>query len=424
MSKTEEPVVKNSDKKSEDISDKNSDKKSEEKSDKSSKKSSYKVNKKPHFNAELSKKLVDELLEGKVPAKEKPLLVGLFGPQGSGKGYLVAKTDLVKKSLGLGKNDGIIISNIHYLEMLPESKKGLADCKKYYNTLSSLPSDETDVMYNKCLSLQKQYNNQAWNLIFKNLLEEAKKKKLNIFYDFSGRNMNLFRWMAQDLKSLGYKIAVVYPIADSPVLYERLLNVAKKTGSINSTQHVDKLVEESQHSIREIYNLVDELFIYDNNNEPKKILEMKRDPNGKVATVCTIDEKFLGKHSNEFKAFVEEVCAKGATEGKKGSSERREKSNKSDVSNEPDEADERATERVYTNNIWGGDDDVDIGITGSCDACGGFKRYTLIVAVICLLIILLAIDNVSSNLGISKNAVLKWVAVLGLVIAVLMKWLL
>jgi len=368
--------------------DKSTDKTSDKSADKSTDKSAKKM--KPQFDTELSKKLVNDLLAGKKASKELTF-TGLYG---LGKSNLCQD---IMKELKLDPEEGIIISSEHFLLKLPDSQKDLNECKKFYNTISTFP-DESDITYSKCLDAQIKYGRSAWNLIFKDLYAQAKEKKLNILYEFTGRNLGMIKYLIPDLKALGYKIKIIYPISSNDNLYNKMFEYSKKYGLANNKTHLNTLVQESEKNIAEIYNLVDELYIYDVNNKPKKIFESI---NGKIK--CTVDHTSLEGRSAEFKAFIEEKC------GKTGSNE------SYAISDE---------DKLFLTAVGAGVcfKNSSNSIFGGCGTCG-LKSYVLIIAVLCLIVILLAYENVARRLNIQNKTVFKIVGLLGIVVAIFAKFM-
>jgi len=376
------------------------------------------------IDPEVGRKIVAELLKDKKPSAT-PTFIGMFGPAGSGKSHILG-TDLMAE-IPLDQSDGVIISSNYYITKLPSAKKSLTDCAGEYAKLKELPA-ETDAIFVNCLQSQIKNSHMAWHLIFKDLYNKAKDQKINIFYDFSGMNMNMFKWMLADIKTAGYKTIVIYPIADSDKIYKRLLSTGAKTGILSSKSYVDKIIDDSQRSISEIADSVDELYIYDNNDKPVKVLEMKKE-NGKLNTKCNINEAFLGKRSADFKKFVENVCKKktgGAPAAITVTSADEKLLNTTPLSmkfigSSEESADPRANAVDDSSNSESVSADASSEVSGGCPECGGMKKWTLIVATLCLVVILLMIDTVAANLNVSRTTVIAVTTMLGMAIILLAK---
>lgn len=204
-----------------------------------------------YYKKEYIKKITNNIfINKKKPIK--PKLKILIGPPASGKGTLTKKYRILNKQTIAINYDDIIHNNPKYIE-------------------------EKKLIKNKDKLQELYYKYRSEIGIIDNILhEKILDKRYSILWETTGLNVDfMYNWF-HDLKKKGYTIDLHLICIDIKCLYSRL---KKRQLKIGQEPAPNKKIKEGYNiiykNISKIFGYVNNLYIYENNKKPIKIITIK-----------------------------------------------------------------------------------------------------------------------------------------------------
>lgn len=206
-----------------------------------------------------------------VPKKRK--LKILIGPPASGKGTLMNKYKLLNKYTVMINYDDIIHNNPAYIKE-KNKIKDKNELQKLYFKYRSEVYDIDNIMHEKII-----------------------KKGCSILWETTGVNIDyMYNWF-YELKKKNYDIEVHILCIDKKLLYNRLLERARKIGQEPAPRkQIENEYYQSYKNISHILPYINKLTLYDNSDTLQKILIIES--YYKVQCLCKISDSTISLLKN------------------------------------------------------------------------------------------------------------------------------
>jgi len=219
------------------------------------------------------------MIRDKIPEKNIPKLIIMYGSPASGKGFL---TDHFLKTNDPVPNTSTIHIDIDkVISLLSSYQKEITSCKEYFSSLpSSHPIDQKFItlaneIYSKHRTT-KDKNSFSPEDLTTQLISHAIKNKLNIIHETTG---NTIEWLLDPLiknaRTAAYTIELIYLTAKTETIMDRLLSRARHLGRYPDPLYVKQTITNAQHNLPSLAPSVDHISIYENNLTPIKVKTLK-----------------------------------------------------------------------------------------------------------------------------------------------------
>ncbi|AYV84626.1 MAG: hypothetical protein Hyperionvirus31_16 [Hyperionvirus sp.] len=219
-----------------------------------------------------------QMIQDKIPEKATPTLMIMYGPPGSGKGFMT--NHILTNNAPLSNISTINIDIDHVISQLASYKREIAICKEYFESLSDSKIDPKMIQLANQIYLKyrtaKDELSQCPEDITTRLITYALTNKLNIIHETTGHSIDwIIDPLIKNARSANYTIYVIYLVTKDSIIMDRLLSRAKFDGRFPNLEFVKESITKAQLNIKTLIPFVDFIDIYDNNSTPQKIKTLK-----------------------------------------------------------------------------------------------------------------------------------------------------